>query len=42
MSIFYEKVGDYLSKRGIGIKEAIMRYLQERAKVLRISANRGK
>ena len=27
MSIFYEKVADYLSKRGIGIKEAIMKYL---------------
>ena len=27
MSIFYEKVGDYLAKRGIGIKEAIMKYL---------------
>ena len=27
MAIFYEKVGDYLAKRGIGIKEAIMKYL---------------
>jgi len=27
MSIFYEKVGDFLAKKGIGIKEAIMKYL---------------
>ncbi len=27
MSIFYEKVADCLAKRGIGIKEAIMKYL---------------
>ncbi len=27
MSIFYEKVADFLAKRGIGIKEAIMKYL---------------
>ena len=27
MSIFYEQVGDYLAKKGIGIKEAIMKYL---------------
>jgi Rod binding domain-containing protein len=27
MSIFYEQVGDYLAKRGIGIKEVIMKYL---------------
>jgi len=27
MSIFYEKVADFLAKRGIGIKEAMMKYL---------------
>ncbi len=27
MSIFYEKVADFISKRGIGVKEAIMKYL---------------
>ncbi|MGA3173593.1 MAG: hypothetical protein ABSE25_04110 [Syntrophorhabdales bacterium] len=27
MSIFYEKVADYLAARGIGIKEVILKYL---------------
>jgi Rod binding domain-containing protein len=26
MSIAYEKVGDYIAKKGIGIKEMLMRY----------------
>jgi len=26
MSIVYEKVGDYLAKKGVGIKEMLMRY----------------
>ncbi|MGD0231314.1 MAG: hypothetical protein ABSC19_13300 [Syntrophorhabdales bacterium] len=30
MSIFYEKVADYLAKRGIGIKEVIMKYLERK------------
>ncbi len=28
MSLFYEKVGDILAKKGIGIKEMIARYAQ--------------
>jgi Rod binding domain-containing protein len=27
MSIFYEKAADYMAKKGIGIKEAITKYL---------------
>ena len=38
MAIFYEKVADYLSKRGIGIKEVIMKYLSRKG--LKFSAQR--
>jgi len=36
MSIAYEKVGDYLAKKGIGIKEMLMRYAdRENTKVFK-------
>ncbi|OPY73290.1 MAG: hypothetical protein A4E64_02621 [Syntrophorhabdus sp. PtaU1.Bin058] len=36
MSIAYEKVGDYLAKKGIGIKEMLMRYVdRENTKVFK-------
>ncbi len=36
MSFAYEKVGDYLAKKGIGIKEMLMRYAdRENAKVFK-------
>ncbi len=31
MSIFYEKVGEFLAKKGVGIKDAILRYLSRNA-----------
>lgn len=33
MSLFYEKVGDALAKKGIGIKEMITRYAERGVKV---------
>ncbi|HOJ44229.1 MAG TPA: rod-binding protein [Syntrophorhabdaceae bacterium] len=35
MSIMYEKVGDYIAKKGIGIKDMIAEYLQKNIKVLK-------
>lgn len=33
MSLFYEKVGDVLAKKGIGIKEMIAKYAERGSKV---------
>lgn len=33
MSIFYEKVGDFMAKKGIGIKEMLTKYIERGAKV---------
>lgn len=33
MSIFYEKVGDFMAKKGIGIKEMLVKYVERGAKV---------
>jgi len=33
MSLFYEKVGDIMAKRGIGLKEMLSRYAERGAKV---------
>jgi Rod binding domain-containing protein len=33
MSLFYEKVGDVLAKKGIGIKDMIAKYAEGRVKV---------
>lgn len=32
-SIFYEKVGEFMAKKGIGIKEMLMKYVERGAKV---------
>jgi len=43
MSIMYEKVGDYMAKKGIGIKEMIAEHLQKNIKVLKEKGdNNGK
>jgi Rod binding domain-containing protein len=34
MSLFYEKVGEVMAKKGIGIKEMIAKYAERGAKVL--------
>ena len=34
MSLFYEKIGDLMAKRGIGLKEMLSRYAERGAKVL--------
>jgi Rod binding domain-containing protein len=33
MSIFYEKVGEFMAKKGIGIKDMLMKYIERGAKV---------
>ena len=33
MSLFYEKVADIMAKRGIGLKEMLLRYTERGAKV---------
>jgi Rod binding domain-containing protein len=33
MSMFYEKVADYLAKKGLGVKEVIAKYAERGAKV---------
>ncbi len=33
MSLFYEKVGDIMAKKGIGLKEMLTRYAERGAKV---------
>lgn len=33
MALLYEKVGDFLAKKGIGIKEMLMKYTERGAKV---------
>lgn len=33
MSLFYEKIGDFMAKKGIGIKEMIVRYAERGTKV---------
>jgi Rod binding domain-containing protein len=33
MSLFYEKVGDFLAKKGIGIKDMIAKYAERGVKV---------
>ncbi len=43
MSIMYEKVGDYMAKKGIGLKEMITEHLQKNIKVLKEKGdNNGK
>lgn len=43
MSAVYEKVGDYIANKGIGIKDIISEYLQKNIKVLKEkSDNSGK
>jgi Rod binding domain-containing protein len=42
MSIFYEKVGDLLAKKGIGIKEMIVRYAERGAKVSDMNGEKSK
>jgi Rod binding domain-containing protein len=34
MSLFYEKIGEFVAKKGIGIKDMIARYTERGAKVL--------
>lgn len=34
MSLFYEKIGDFVAKKGIGIKDMIAKYVERGAKVL--------
>jgi Rod binding domain-containing protein len=33
MSLFYEKIGDFMAKKGIGIKEMLVKYVERGAKV---------
>jgi len=35
MSVMYEKLGDYMSKKGIGIKEMIAEHMEKNIKVLK-------
>ncbi|MCX7965209.1 MAG: hypothetical protein N2596_01090 [Syntrophorhabdaceae bacterium] len=35
MSVMYEKLGDYIAKKGIGIKEMIAEHLKKNIKVLK-------
>ena len=34
MSLFYEKVGDFIAKKGVGLKDMLSRYAERGAKVL--------
>ncbi len=40
MSLVYEKVGDYLAKKGIGIKEMLTKYAERGAKVSAAAADK--
>jgi Rod binding domain-containing protein len=40
MSVFYEKVGDILAKKGIGIKEMIVKYTERGAKVSEVNGEK--
>lgn len=43
MSSVYERVGDYIAKKGIGIKDMIVEHLQKNIKVLKeMGDNNGK
>ncbi len=41
MSIFYEKVGDFLAKKGIGLKEMVTKYAERGAKVFAKSGDKS-
>jgi Rod binding domain-containing protein len=41
MSMFYEKVGDFLAKKGIGVKEVIAKYAERGAKVSDVNGEKS-
>ncbi len=43
MSVMYEKIGDYMARKGIGLKEMIQEHLEKNIKVLKkMGDNTGK
>ena len=41
-AVIYQKVGDYLAKKGLGIREMIMKYVENGAKVINGSSDNRK
>lgn len=41
MSMFYEKVADYLAKKGLGVKEVIAKYAERGAKVSEMNGDKS-